>query len=82
MAEFVFHELLGDSSADQLDMDRFSAIVEDYLLSDNNGNNQQNEEEDVEDEQINRQRHETSSTRKYDKNIISSTKLFWIKLAK
>ncbi|CAK5026712.1 unnamed protein product [Meloidogyne enterolobii] len=53
LAEFVFRELLGDSSADQLDMDRFSAIVEDYLLSDNNNGNNIKDKEDEEEENLN-----------------------------
>lgn len=67
MAEFVFRELLGDSSADQLDMDRFSAIVEDYLLSDNNGNNNIKDKEDEEEENLNNKNN--------DGNLIK-TKLF------
>ncbi|KAF7638436.1 hypothetical protein Mgra_00002114 [Meloidogyne graminicola] len=49
LAELVFKELLGDSSADQLDMDRFSAIVEDYLSDNNNENKQENIEEEIEE---------------------------------
>uniref|UniRef100_A0A915LP69 EF-hand domain-containing protein n=1 Tax=Meloidogyne javanica TaxID=6303 RepID=A0A915LP69_MELJA len=67
LAEFVFRELLGDSSADQLDMDRFSAIVEDYLLSDNNGNNNIKDKEDEEEENLNNKNN--------DGNLIK-TKLF------
>jgi hypothetical protein len=37
LAEFVFRELLGDSASDHLDLDRFSAIVEDYLSEHNQG---------------------------------------------
>uniref|UniRef100_A0A1I8BDR9 EF-hand domain-containing protein n=1 Tax=Meloidogyne hapla TaxID=6305 RepID=A0A1I8BDR9_MELHA len=72
LAEFVFRELLGDSSADQLDMDRFSAIVEDYLLSDNNKNNEE-EEENLEDNNdlINKR----NNDKKLIKNLIN-TKLF------
>uniref|UniRef100_A0A915LH45 EF-hand domain-containing protein n=1 Tax=Meloidogyne javanica TaxID=6303 RepID=A0A915LH45_MELJA len=66
LAEFVFRELLGDSSADQLDMDRFSAIVEDYLLSDN-GNNNIKDKEDEEEENLNNKNN--------DGNLIK-TKLF------
>lgn len=38
LAELVFHEL-DISSIGHLTADQFAAIVEDYLLSDNNGNN-------------------------------------------
>nr|CAD2189715.1 unnamed protein product [Meloidogyne enterolobii] len=67
LAEFVFRELLGDSSADQLDMDRFSAIVEDYLLSDNNNGNNIKDKEDEEEENLNNKNN--------DGNLIK-TKLF------
>jgi hypothetical protein len=42
LAEFVFRELLGDSVSHHIDLDRFSAIVEDYL-SDNHNNTHGND---------------------------------------
>lgn len=54
LAEFVFRELLGDSASDHLDVDRFSAIVEDYLSDHNHSGNGQNLDEDGEDKYSNR----------------------------